>query len=296
MTVFAPMLPVLLAGLASTDCVTLAIDDEALAVRVKDELEAVVQLPVVEAGCATVVAIDGARRLTVTASAVTPPVVFDEVLAGNSAVATATHVAEVVRGVLLEVEERQRPPPPPPVVITPPAPRPAPEPRFEARLGGGALFAEGGLSVAGLVELQAALRVGRLAFGLGGLGSVTPSSRAVPEGRLLARPFAAWAFTSLRVALSERWSLTPCISAGAFVVPLEGDAVSPFSGARAVGFSAALGLEVRTAYAFTRWLGVWASVQAQFLLQPLRLDVSGARASMVGPLLAAPCAGLEVRW
>lgn len=295
------LLLTLLAALETPDCLSVTVADEALGARVREELLATVGLPLGDA-CSTMVNIDAARLLTVTARSVSPPVVLQESLGSRLAPALATHVAEVVRGVLLEVEVRQRPPvaavvKPQPVLPQPVIVESKRRRQFELRVGTGALISTGGLSTGLGVELHGAVRFNSvLVAGLGVLGTPLRSTRVVEQGELRAQPFAAWASFGVTLPSEGRVALTAAIVAGAWLVPLEGVANAPFIGARAVGVTPSTGLDVCVSFRLVEVVGLWAGVTTHWLFQRLALDVAGQFSTAFGPLVVFPRAGVEVLW
>ncbi len=289
-----------------TDCVALRVaSDLALELRLKDELLATVGLPVRDdVTCATSVIVDDDRRLVVTATGVAPPVVLGETLGGGSVVTRAAHIAEIVRGVLLEVEQRSRPPadrqvvvespPPPPAVL--PKPEPSPE-RLEVRFGGGGVLAMGGLSPGLSVEAGAAFHLSKVfAVGVGVLGTAVQTARTVPEGVLRARPFAAWLAISSRFPAATSWNVSLSVTVGGAWLPLEGIAVAPFEGAQANAWSVTTGADVRVAWRLAGPVGLWLGVAFDWFWHRPALEVAGQGAAAFGPLAGRARGGLEVAW
>ncbi len=292
------VLALLAAMWAQDDCVTVTSTDVALAVRVREELRTVGLSVRDDVLCDTLITLDDVLR--VVASGVAPPVVFEEPWQDGSVAVRAAHVAEVVRGVLLEVQERARAPAPAPVAPPPPeAPSPVVKPRelVALRVGGGVAAGLGGLGPSSLVEVGAALFVTPSVFvGVGLAGAPTESTRDVAEGRLGARPLLAWAAGGARFPAASWWHVAASVNVGAQWLLLRGLATAPHVGTTGSTWSATLGAELRLVVRIAGPLGVWAGVAGDWVFSAAVLDVNGVEAARYGPLVGRARGGLEVAW
>lgn len=302
------LLTLLLSAAPSTDCV--ALDGPAsspLLGRLREELAVTVGRPVVGAGTAcdtTLTLSDDARRLRIEARGATPPVLLDEPAGPGSLATIAAHLAEVVRGALLEVEVRaQAPPAAPPApariddVPLPPPPPPEQVRRLEARVGVGVVSLTGGLGPAPGVEGSVGWRFSqRVGASLTVAGAPLPAMRVVAEGRLLASPVAAWGLLATHLPIGSAVELALGVGGGAALFALEGRAEAPFVGGRATGVSALALVDLSLKVRLVGALSVWLAGAGMALLQRLTLTVTGGPVASLGPLLFWPRAGVELAW
>ncbi len=292
-------------------CVGLAVPDETLlTVRIHDEIAALVGLPVVmvteaDSECATLVKLDPAMRsLQVVARTVEPPVIVTEVLKNATPSSLASHVAEVVRGVLLEVEVRAHPverPSAPVAVPTVPAPMApvvvATHDRFDLAVAASGLVSSGGLGPGLEVQVSGGWGFNRwLRLAVSLVLPLVAQQLILPEGQVRVSSFGAWFALQGRLPVGESVELRLGAGVGGWSLAARGVANAPFTGAEGSMTTPAVVVDASGRWTLIGPVGLFLGLSGHLLPARLALDVAGRTAAFSGPVIAAGQLGVDDSW
>ncbi len=321
----------LLVLLAAEPDVCLVNEAEAtpLLVRTRAELASalggpVTVVPTDTASCVNLVVIDEAEHRIVLRLSGGSLVIEEPYDAKAPLSVVASHVAEMLRAALLEVETREaaraqartkamvgggapvtgsQPSAIPPAEVERASRAPTPAPSMgdattgRVTLSPGVLLGVGGLGPAPVVLADVTVRAWRWgSWGVTVLGPLGSLTVRVPEGTAWLRPVAGWVSVFASLFSNERWLVALGVGVGARWSHVEGRAVAPFEGASGDGVAALFAAEARLD---VRVVGPWCArvaASAQTDAPRLTVETAGVAAANFGRLIGVLSIGVGVSW
>ncbi len=295
-------------------CVVSEAEPSPLIVRTRAELASAVGAPISvvptdTASCANLVVVDEVEHHIVLRLSHGAPVIEEPYDPAAPLSVVASHIAEMLRAALLEVETREAARAATLAMVkadgglaVSAAPElepiaPAPLARGRVTLSPGAMLSVGGLAPAPVVLLDVTVRAWqRLWFGVTAFAPVGSLWVRVPEGMAWLRPVGGWVSVYASLLANERVQVQLGAGVGARWSHVEGRAVAPFESASGDRVSALFEAEARLD---VRLFGPWgarvaASVQTD--APRVTVETAGVSAASFGRLVGVFSAGVNVSW